>query len=71
MIEGILALLAAMGASIAFLLKSRSTHKQRAERAEKQKDEVISHVTKANEVDRVVSNEPDPVKRLREEWSRD
>ena len=71
MIEGILALLTAMGASIVFLLKSRSTHKQRAETAEKQKDEVISHVTKANEVDRVVSNEPDPVKRLRDEWGRD
>ena len=71
MIEGLLALLAAMGGAIVFLLKSRSTHKQRAETAEKQKDEVIDHVQKASEVDRTVSVESDPVKRLRDEWSRD
>ena len=67
-LTGIIATLTGM---LALAWSSRKTHKQRADQAEKQKDEVIEHVQKANEADRVVSNDPDPVKRLRDEWSRD
>ena len=67
-------IIASMGVIIALLLSSRKTQKERADRVEneaRQKDEVIENVQKASEVHRAVSNDPDPVKRLRDEWSRD